>query len=339
MRVGLIGYGLAGRYFHAPLLQASGFFIAAIASRSIEKRSIAHEEFPLAVILSSAEELVAEELDLVVVASNNEVHSYHAKLAIDAGIPVVVDKPMALNYYETLSLFDYAAERNLPITVFLNRFFDSETLTIKHLLESGELGSIFRFESRFERYRPESNLQSWRESTPSEMGGGLLLDLQTHLVSGALHLFGPAELVFASLRNIRGDVDDDVFLVLKHQSGVDSHLSASAISGAPGPRIRLLGRNGALIARELDPQESLLRSGQKPLSTGWPDPKSATGEYRIFRGSDTFNYKGVPGNYVEYYNQVREALIAGADMPVSRDFALAVANTLDQARAMDIRRS
>ncbi|MFM8502844.1 MAG: Gfo/Idh/MocA family oxidoreductase [Actinomycetota bacterium] len=335
-RVGLIGYGLAGRSFHAPLLQAAGFFIAAIATRSIEKRGLAHDEFPLATMLASAEELVEEELDLVVIASTNEVHAAQARLAIDAGIPVVVDKPMALDYYETLALFDYADARGVPITVFFNRLLDSDTLTLKRVIANGDIGEIFRFESRFERFRPDSNPSAWRENTPSILGGGLLLDLQTHLVSTAIDLFGPAELEFSSLRKIRGEVEDDVLLVLKHASGVDSYLSVSAISGAPGPRLRVNGRTAALIAKELDPQEALLRAGVKPLSTGWQDSISATSEFRIYKGSDSIQYKGVPGNYVHFYNQVRDCLEGMAEMPVAREFALDVARILDRAREIDI---
>ena len=336
MRVGLVGYGLAGRYFHAPLLQAAGFFVAAISSRSLEKRGAAHSDFPLATILATPEEMIEEELDLVVVASTNEVHSAHAKLAIDAGIPVVVDKPMALDYYETLSLFDYADARGVPLTVFFNRLFDSDTLTIKALVRSGELGEIFRYESRFERFRPELNPQSWRENTPSNTGGGLLLDLQTHLVSIALDLFGPASLEFSSLRKVRGEVDDDVLLVLKHACGVDSYLSVSAIAGSPGPRVRMHGRNGSFIATDMDPQESMLRAGIKPLVTGWSDVASATSEFRIHRGTESFNYRGIPGNYVAFYNQVKDALNGTANMPIKRDFALDVAGILDRAREIDI---
>lgn len=338
MRVGLIGYGLAGRSFHAPLLQASGFFVAAICSRSIEKRGLAHKDFPLATILSSADELVEEDLDLVVVASTNEVHASQAKLALDRGIPVVVDKPMALSYYETLALFDYAQERGVPVTVFFNRLFDSDTLTIKELLQKGEIGEVFRYESRFERFRPELNLQSWRETTPTDLGGGLLLDLQTHLVSIALDIFGPATLEFSSIRKVRGGVDDDVLLVLKHNQGVDSYLSVSAVAGAPGPRVRLSGSQGTLIARELDPQEGMLRDGSKPIVTGWSDTKSATSEFRIHRGSESFNYRGLPGNYVAFYNQVMDAVKGLAEMPVSREFALDVARILDQALEIDIHR-
>lgn len=336
MRVGLIGYGLAGRYFHAPLLQGAGFQLAAICSPSLERRTEAHREFPLATIVPSAEELVAEELDLVVVASVNALHAEHARLAIDAGIPVVIDKPMALDEYETRALIDYAALANVPITVFFNRLWDSDTLTAAQLVSSDELGSIFRHESRFERFRPAANLQSWRERLPASEGGGLLLDLQTHLISIALHLFGPAQLHFASLRSVRGNAEDDVLLVLGHQNGVDSYLSVSAISGAPGPRLRLQGQRGALIAKELDPQEALLRAGTKPLSTGWSDRAAATSEFRIHKGSDSFSYPGLPGNYVEFYNQVRSALELGGELPISAEFAIEVAALIDQARRIDI---
>lgn len=332
MRVGLIGYGLAGRIFHAPLLQAAGFFVAGIASRSLEKRGQAHQDFPLATILASAEDLVAEELDLVVVATTNDLHSAHARLAISAGIPVIVDKPLAINYYETLSLFEYADNARVPLTVFFNRLFDSDILTIKELIASGEIGAAFRFDSRYERFRPDINPLSWRENSPAEIGGGLLLDLQTHLVAGALDLFGPASLDFASLRSIRGDVEDDVFLALRHQSGVDSYLSVSSISGAPGPRIRLTCARGALVAKEIDPQESLLRSGVRPLKSGWREPDLATSEFRIHKGSESFNYRGQPGNYLAFYNQVMDFLSGKGELPVGRDFALAVAKILDDAR-------
>ena len=337
-RVGIIGYGLAGRYFHAPLLQAAGFFVAAIASRSLEKRGYAHEDFPLAAILATAQELVAEDLDLVVVASTNDLHSEHAKLAINAGIPVVVDKPMGRDYFETVELFDYAESYGIPITVFFNRLFDSDTQTIKKILADQELGEVFKFESRFERFRPELNPNSWRENSDIQVGGGLLLDLQTHLISISLSLFGPAKLTYASLRKLKGGAEDDVSLALTHDSGVDSYLTASSISGEIGPRIRLSGSKGTLIARDLDPQENLLRSGLKPRSTGWPEPSLATSEFSISKGDSTREFLGEPGNYVEFYNKILDSLEAGSEMPITREFALQVAEIIDQARQLDLRR-
>ena len=255
MKAGIIGYGLAGRYFHGPTLLSAGFHVTAICARSLEKKAAAHQDFPNAVIVNSIDELVAEDLDLIVVASPNEFHSEHALASIRAGINTVVDKPMGRDYYETLELYDAAEQSGVLLTVFFNRLWDSDSLTIKKIIEQGEIGNIFRLESRFERFRPEINPLAWRESTSFEAGGGLLLDLQSHLVSTALDWFGPAELVFSSVRSVRGASDDDVLLVLKHDNGVDSYLSASAISGNPGPKIRLNGDKASLVITELDKQE------------------------------------------------------------------------------------
>ena len=181
MRAGIVGYGLAGRYFHASTLVSAGFDVAAICTRSLEKKAIAHQDFPGAILVNSIDELVEEDLDLIVIASTNDVHTEHAKAAIEAGIATVVDKPMGRDYYETLALFDHADMRGVPITVFFNRLWDSDALTIKKALREGVLGNVFRCDSRFERFRPELNPQAWRENSSLEVGGGLLLDLQTHL--------------------------------------------------------------------------------------------------------------------------------------------------------------
>jgi scyllo-inositol 2-dehydrogenase (NADP+) len=337
MRAGIVGFGLAGRYFHAPTLVSAGFEVTAICARSIEKKAAAHEDFPSAILVNSIDELVAEDLDLIVVASTNEVHADHARAAIDAGIATVVDKPMGRDYYETLALFDHADLRNVPITVFFNRLWDSDSLTIKKALKEGVLGQVFRADSRFERFRPELNPAAWRENSSPEVGGGLLLDLQTHLVSTALDWFGPAQLVHSSVREIRGASNDDVVLVLKHDSGVDSYLSASAIVGAPGPKLRLSGDKGSLVIVELDRQEELLRNGFKSAANTWLPPMEITSEARIHKGTDSFSYQGVPGSYPTFYGLVRESLEIGSQLPVTREFALNVARIIDQARDISIR--
>jgi len=336
MRAGIVGYGLAGRYFHAPTLVSAGFEVAAICARSLEKKAIAHEDFPNAILLNSIEELVDEDLDLIVIASTNDVHSEHAKISISAGIATVVDKPMGRDYYETLALFDHAEMHNVPVTVFFNRLWDSDSLTIKKVISEGVIGRVFRADSRFERFRPELNPSAWRENVSADVGGGLLLDLQTHLVSTALDWFGPAQLVHASVREVRGAANDDVVLVLKHDSGVDSYLSASAIIGAPGPKLRLNGDKGSLVINELDRQEELLRKGFKASFGKWLPSQEITTEARIHKGNDSFSYPGVPGSYPNFYQQVRSALEIGTDLPVSRDFALSVARIIDQARENSI---
>jgi len=336
MRAGIVGYGLAGRYFHAPTLVSAGFEVAAICARSLEKKAIAHEDFPNAILVNSIEELVDEDLDLIVIASTNDVHSEHAKISISAGIATVVDKPMGRDYYETLALFDHAEMHNVPVTVFFNRLWDSDSLTIKKVISEGVIGRVFRADSRFERFRPELNPSAWRENVSADVGGGLLLDLQTHLVSTALDWFGPAQLVHASVREVRGAANDDVVLVLKHDSGVDSYLSASAIIGAPGPKLRLNGDKGSLVINELDRQEELLRKGFKASFGKWLPSQEITTEARIHKGNDSFSYPGVPGSYPNFYQQVRSALEFGTDLPVSRDFALSVARIIDQARENSI---
>lgn len=337
MRAGIVGYGLAGRYFHAPTLVSGGFDVTAICARSLEKKAAAHEDFPKAVLVNSIEELVAEDLDLIVVASTNDVHADHARAAIDAGIATVVDKPMGRDYYETLSLFDHADLHNVPLTVFFNRLWDSDSLTIKKALGEGVLGKVFRADSRFERFRPELNPAAWRENSSPDAGGGLLLDLQTHLVSTALDWFGPGHLTHASVRDIRGAANDDVVLVLKHDSGVDSYLSASAIVGAPGPKLRLNGDQGSLVIVELDRQEELLRKGFQSSPDVWLPPLDITCEARIHKGADSFTYQGVPGSYPSFYRKVRESLEIGSPLPVTREFALNVARIIDQAREISIR--
>ena len=337
MRAGIVGYGLAGRYFHGPTLVSAGFEVAAICARSLEKKALAHQDFPSAILVTSIEELVDEDLDLIVVASTNEVHAQHARSAIEAGIATVVDKPMGRNYYETLELFETADLHSVALTVFFNRLWDSDSLTIKKAIRESAIGRVFRADSRFERFRPELNPASWRETTLSENGGGLLLDLQTHLVSTALDWFGPAELVHASVREIRGASDDDVVLVLKHDSGVDSYLSASAIVGAPGPRIRINGNAGSLVITELDHQEDLLRKGFKPAPGKWMSPEEIKSEARIFKGESSFNYPSEPGSYPSFYTAVRNHLEIGSPLPISREFALDVARILDKAREISAR--
>ena len=251
LRVGIAGYGLAGRYFHAPLLKGCGYEVAAVLTSDATRAAHALEDFPQTVVVSTMQELLSQRLDLVVVASANIVHAEQAIAALEAGIPTVVDKPMGRDFNETKRIIDVATQFGVPVSTFFNRRWDSDALTIKKVLASGTLGDIHRIDSRFERFRPELNAASWRENMSASDGGGQLLDLQPHLISTAIDWFGKAELVTATVRSLRGGADDDSVLVLRHESGTMSYLSASAVVGAPGPRIRILGTKGALVINEL----------------------------------------------------------------------------------------
>ncbi len=220
LRVGIAGYGLAGRYFHAPLLKGCGFEVAAVLTTNPVRAEYARQDFPVTAVVESMQELVGHNLDLVVVASANLAHAEQATAALKAGIPVVVDKPMGRNYEETTAIVELSKTLGVPVSTFFNRRWDSDALTIKKVIASGVLGDIHRMDSRFERFRPDVNQDSWRENMSAEDGGGQLLDLQPHLISTAIDWFGNAELVTATVRSIRGAADDDSVLVLRHESGV-----------------------------------------------------------------------------------------------------------------------
>ena len=332
-RVGIAGYGLAGRYFHAPLLVGAGFEISSILTRNEQRILDAKTDFPNAQICNSLEDLLKSKIDLLVVASANQSHAEQAIAGLKAGIPVVVDKPMGRTLKETEEIIAVSKQTGVGVSTYFNRKWDSDSLTIKKIISEGVLGQIFRLESRFEVFRPELK-GGWREKKDVEQGGGNLLDLQPHLVSTALDWFGPAQLISASVRVIRGGSDDDIVLTLKHQSGVDSYLSASAIMGSAGPRIRLVGDKATLVIKDLDPQESLLRSGVKPKDGKWQ--QSTKSAAYIHAGDQVVEYQGVDGNYTQYYLEVKNAL-AGGKWPVSTEEALAVAKIIDQAREISFR--
>ena len=334
MRVGISGYGLAGRTFHAPLIASLGHEIVGVLTNSPERVEHVAVDFPTCQVFSTFDQLLALELDLVVIATSNTLHKEQALAAIEGGIAVVVDKPFALSLNDTNEILSAADKAGVLVTTFFNRLWDSDTLTAAKAIADNTIGKPFRFESRFERFRPELRPGAWRENSARD-GGGLLFDLQPHLLSTSLHLFGPADLVGASVRSIRGSGDDDAVLTLKHESGVDSYLSASAIMGSPGPRIRLSGDRGSLIVNELDPQEDLLRRGERPNDGIWSsDTRSKT---FLARGESVEPYGAIAGNYGEFYREVFSALNSGTSLTVTHQLIRSVATIIDQAREISVR--
>ncbi|HEX6679790.1 MAG TPA: Gfo/Idh/MocA family oxidoreductase [Gaiellaceae bacterium] len=335
IRVALLGYGLAGAVFHAPLISAVvGLELAAIVTQNEERHSRAGREHPGAVLLGSAEDVWerAGELDLVVVASPNRFHVPIARAAVAAGLAVVVDKPLAASAEDARALVREARERGVLLTVFQNRRWDGDFLTVRRLLEAGQLGTVARFESRFERWRPELS-GGWRESGEREDAGGLLYDLGSHLVDQALHLFGPAAQVYAELdaRRAGARTDDDSFVALTHESGVRSHLWMSAVAAEQGPRFRILGSAASFTKYGLDVQEDALRDGGDPRSPGWGrEPEGHWGE--LATGNAARRVETVPGSYQRFYEGVVGALHDDAPPPVDPDQVVAALEVLDAAR-------
>jgi predicted dehydrogenase len=335
--VGLVGYGLAGSVFHAPLIAATeGLVLDTVVTSSPERRQQARAEFPGVRLAATADELWprAAELDLVVVASPNRTHVPIATAALEAGLPVVVDKPVAGTAAEARGLAALAEERGLLLSVFQNRRWDNDFLTLRKLLAAGGLGDVWRFESRFERWRPQPK-GGWRESgDPAEIGG-LLYDLGSHVVDQALVLFGPAASVYAEsdVRRPGAEADDDTFIALTHTSGVRSHLYVSATASQLGPRFRVLGSRAGYVKYGLDPQEAALREGLRPGPEWGREPESLWG--RIGAGESPPTGGGdpvptVPGDYPAYYAAIARALCEGGPNPVP---ALEAAEALDVLEA------
>ena len=333
LKVGIAGYGLAGRSFHAPILAGTNFEVTAVLTTNDVRKRHAKEDFPTVKIVSTIEELCAQDLDLIVIASGNQVHLSQALTAINAGIPTVVDKPMGINVAQTREILDAADSAGVAVTTYFNRKWDSDILTLKRVIRDGQIGRVIRMDSRFERFRPQLNPQSWRENNSPEDGGGLLLDLMPHLLSTAIECFGPANLKSSSIRSVRGGADDDCVLVLAHETGVESIISASAVVGAPGPRLRVIGSEGAFVVNELDPQEALLRAGKAPKDGKWEEDTSS--QAFIHRGDSVEEFKTDPGNYASFYSLVHEAIVNKTAMPISPEEILAVAQIIDKAREIN----
>ncbi|OKK07672.1 oxidoreductase [Streptomyces sp. CB03234] len=334
LRVGLVGYGLAGSVFHAPLIAATeGLTLDTVVTSNPERQQQARTAFPDVRVAASPDELWARpgELDLIVIASPNKTHVPLATAALKAGLPVVVDKPVAGTAVEARGLAALAEERGLLLSVFQNRRWDNDFLTLRALLDRGELGDVQRFESRFERWRPQLR-GGWRESGAPEEFGGLLYDLGSHVVDQALVLFGPAEQVYAEadVRREGAEADDDTFIALTHTSGVRSHLYVSATTAQLGPRFRVLGSRAGYVKYGLDPQEAALRAGERP-GPGWGmEPEPLWG--RIGAGEDTAPVPTLPGDYPAYYTSVAAALRDGTPPPVTAHEAAAALDVLEAAR-------
>lgn len=326
LRVGLIGYGLAGSAFHAPLIATTpGLQLRAIVTRDPNRRASAARDYPDARLVDTADDLFAMngELDLAVVATPNRTHVPLARGALAAGLPVVVDKPFAPTAAEARALIAEARERQLMITVYQNRRWDGDFLTVRRLAADGALGTIHRFESRFERWRPVPK-GGWRERADPGEAGGLLYDLGSHLIDQALTLLGPVTSVYAELDRRRTGVesDDDSFVALRHASGARSHLTMSAVAAQPGVRFQVLGSKAAYVKFGLDVQEDALRRGERPNQRNWGvEPRDRWGT--LGTGDEVRIVPTEAGAYQAFYAGVGKTLRDGGAPPIDPNDAAA----------------
>jgi predicted dehydrogenase len=335
LRVGLVGYGLGGEAFHAPLIAATpGLRLSAVVTRDPERASRARRRHgPVRVVERAEEVWTGEPLDVVVVTSPNRTHVPIARAALAAGAAVVVDKPLAVTSAEAEELVLEAERSDLLLTVFHNRRWDGDFRTLARLLGEGALGDVLRFESRFERWQPEPK-PGWRMSPDPEDAGGLLYDLGSHLIDQALVLFGPVRSVYAELDRRREGVgvDDDAFLALEHEGGTRSHLWMSALAGQRGPRMRVLGTRAAWTKHGMDVQEAALRQGRGPDEGGWGEEDEASWGV-LGTDDDSSPVPTERGDYRAFYARLVLALRQGGAPPVDPRDAVRGLRVIEAARA------
>ena len=322
-----------------------GLTLASVVTSNPERAAQARSTHPHAQILPSADELfgAADAHDLVVVAAPNREHVPLGLAAVEAGLHLVVDKPLAASVADAQRLADAAAARGVVASVFHNRRWDGDFVTLRRLVSGGALGDLVLVESRLDRWRPEVDPGKWREGAAPEDAGGVLFDLGPHLIDQVLELLGPARSVYAELQRLRpgAEVEDDIFLALEHSSGGRSHLSATMLAAQPGPRLRVLGSRAAYVKWAVDVQEEALRAGARPGDPGFgEEPPESWG----FLGTedDAQRVKTEPGRYVEFYELMERAIRAreadadaggGEPPPVPLEAGIATLRVIEAARA------
>ncbi|APE30103.1 hypothetical protein BOX17_03515 [Halomonas aestuarii] len=336
--VGLVGFGMAGRTFHAPLIQASpSLELNAVVSRDPDR---VRADLPAAEVLPKAAQLFARrDIDLVVIATPNETHFPLAKAALNAGKHVVIDKPFSVTASEARLLKAQADEAERLLSVFHNRRWDSDFLTLKSLIEDGTLGRVVSLESRFDRFRPQVT-DRWRDR--HQPGAGIWYDLGPHLLDQARELFGMPRAILLELATARegAEVDDD-FLALLEYDHLRVTLQASSLVAEPTPRFRVHGTSGSFVKYGLDPQEGWLKAGQRP-TPGWgvdASPGTLTLDKAGVEGDREETREAValvsreapvvPGDYTAYYDGIAETLLNGAPPPVTSESALDVMTLLE----------
>jgi len=319
IRTAVIGYGLGGETFHAPLIAATpGLELSAIVTRDEGRRARARAAYPDVRLVSDVEAILNPEanMGLVVITTPNATHARIARATIDAGIACVVDKPFAATANEARAIDRLAREKGVVVVPFQNRRWDADFLTLRQLIDDGALGSVFRFESRFERLRA-SPKPRWTSADALRSAEGIIYDLGPHVVDQALVLFGRVRDVYAEAdrRHPGVNAEDDAMIALTHASGVRSHLFMSAVAAQSGPRLSAYGTSGAFIKYGLDAQEESLKRGLRPGQPGWGDePADAWGT--LVSNGERRTVPSRPGAYETFYRGVVATLTRGAPPPV-----------------------
>ena len=329
---GLASYGMSGKVFHAPLISCHpGYYLKSIVQRHGKESS---EKYPWIHVAGSIEEIISDkEISLVVINTPDNTHVSFAKQALMAGKHVVVEKPFTINVSEGEELLHLAREQNKVLTVFHNRRWDGDFLTVKNVIEKNLLGRLVEYEAHFDRYKDKVPEHSWKEDRP--FGGGLLYNLGSHLIDQALVLFDMPKAVTSDIRTFRpeGRIDDFFELIL-HYSDKRVMLKSSYLTREQGPRFQLHGTKGSFLKYGTDPQEESLKNGQLPNSTEWgKEQKDTWGILHTEINGTVIREKleTIPGNYLDFYSELYDSVKRGKQNPVSPEDAIRVIRIIESA--------
>lgn len=327
VRIGLVGYGFGGRYFHAPIIAgAPGCALAGVVTRSPDRRAEVAHDHPGVPVYDTVDEMVAAGVSAATVCTPAATHTAVTEDLLRRGVPIVCDKPFALDARAALRTLELAERDGVLLSPYQNRRWDSDLLTIRSLLQARRLGEVRRFESAFERWAPQPE--------PPAAGGGLLRDFGSHLVDQALHFFGPVQRLYAETHEVAPESEDDFLLLLQHTSGVRSQISGAWRQSAPRPRFRVSGSEASfLVTAPIDGQEDALVAGRAPATEGtdWGrEPRAAWGT--LHRGTESELVPSERGRWDQFYEQFAAAVRGTGPVPVDPRDAVATATVLDAAR-------
>ncbi len=332
IQVGLASYGMSGKVFHGPLLKANGgFWLKKIVERTSEKSKT---DFPEAVRVKTWDEILFDQhIELVVVNTPNALHFDMCKQALQAGKHVVVEKPFTITAAEAKKLIDIARQHNRILTVFQNRRWDGDFLTIQQIVNQQLLGKLVEFEAHYDRYRNFVESNTWKEETGP--GSGILYNLGSHMIDQALVLFGMPQAITAELRTQRpGATIDDSYHILMHYADIRVTLKSSYLVREQGPRYQLHGTEGSFLKSGIDPQEDALKAGRLPLEPNWG--KESESDWGLLNTDiNGLHYRSkvetLAGRYQAFYENVYNAIVHGEGLAVKPEQALQTIQLIEAA--------
>jgi scyllo-inositol 2-dehydrogenase (NADP+) len=331
--VGIASFGMSGKIFHAPILSHhNNYQIKRIVHRRENDASLL---YPSVLPSRSIDDLLQDdEIELMIVNTPDPTHYEIAKKCLHAGKHVVVEKPFTQTVMQGEELIDLALQQRKILSVFQNRRWDGDFLTVRRILDEQLLGRLVDFEAHFDRYKPLIPLDTWKEKASA--GAGVLYNLGSHMIDQALVLFGMPEAVTGNLKMMRTDSEvDDWYDILLHYSHVNVLLKSSLLVKEPGPRYILHGTHGSFLKWGLDPQEEALKQGKNPNDQDWGrEPEEWWGILNIEKQGVTqrVKYETLRGNYSAFYDALYESIVHGKELAVKPVEALNVIRIIEAVR-------